>query len=83
MNSQSYLFFDKPAKNESECFLLAGGSFEIIDDGGVRTKNLRFVIAEAIPNGTTLVFPSRDNTGPTNYLVLNLNRITGKVDYLP
>lgn len=52
--------------------------------GGVKTtKNLRFVIAEAIPNGTTLVFPSRDNTGPTNYLVLNLNRITGKVDYLP
>lgn len=52
--------------------------------GGVKTtKNLRFVIAEAIPNGTTLVFPSRDNTGPTNYLILNLNRITGKVDYLP
>ena len=43
MNSQSYIFFDKPAKNESECFLLAGGSFEIIDDGGVRRKNLRFV----------------------------------------
>lgn len=49
MNSQSYLFFDKPAKNESECFLLAGGSFEIIDDGGVRTKNLRFVNSKIYP----------------------------------
>lgn len=51
--------------------------------GGVKgNEDLRFVIAEAIPNGDNLLFPSRDNNGPTNYLVLNLNRFTGKVDYL-
>lgn len=51
--------------------------------GGVKgNEDLRFVIAEAIPNGDNLLFPSRDNAGPTNYRVLNLNRFTGKVDYL-
>ena len=44
--------------------------------------DLRFVIAEAIPNGKDLLFPSRGNNGPTNYLVLNLNRITGKIDFV-
>lgn len=51
--------------------------------GGVKLdEDLRFVVAEAIPNGNNLLFPSRGNNGPTNYLVLDLNRITGKVDYL-
>ena len=51
--------------------------------GGVKLdEDLRFVGAEAIPNGTNLLFPSRGNNGPTNYLVLDLNRITGKVAYL-
>lgn len=51
--------------------------------GGIKSsEDLRFVIAEAIPNGIELLFPSRGSDGPTNYLVLNLNRITGKVDYL-
>ncbi len=51
--------------------------------GGVKLdEDLRFVVAEAIPNGKELLFPSRGSDGPTNYLVLNLNRITGKVDYL-
>ncbi len=51
--------------------------------GGIKnSEDLRFVVAEAIPNGNELLFPSRGSDGPTNYLVLNLNRITGKVDYL-
>ena len=50
MNSQSYIFLDKPAKSENECFLLAGGSFEIVDDGGVSKRNLKFINSKIYPS---------------------------------
>lgn len=50
--------------------------------GGIRhDENLYLAIAEAIPNGNNFVFPSRDTTGPTNFLVLEINRFTGRVNY--
>lgn len=43
--------------------------------------NLRLAIVECIKNGNDLIFPSRDGDGPTNYLVLEINRFTGRVKY--
>ena len=74
----------KYPKTETTTITTPTGSAVVFSPyGGVKLdEDLRFVVAEAIPNGNNLLFPSRGNNGPTNYLVLDLNRITGKVDYL-
>ena len=44
--------------------------------------NLRLAIVECLENGNDLIFPSRDAQGqPTNYLVLEVNRFTGRTKY--
>ncbi|HJH03670.1 MAG TPA: type II secretion system GspH family protein [Victivallis vadensis] len=44
--------------------------------------NLRLAIVECLENGNNLIFPSRDTQGkPTNYLVLEVNRFTGRTKY--
>ena len=74
----------KYPKTETTTITTPTGSAVVFSPyGGVKLdEDLRFVVAEAIPNGKELLFPSRGSDGPTNYLVLDLNRITGKVDYL-
>lgn len=51
--------------------------------GGIAgsANSLRFAIAEAVPNGSAFVFPTRDTTGPTNFRTLELNRFTGRVKH--
>ncbi|WP_303056083.1 pilus assembly FimT family protein [Victivallis vadensis] len=49
--------------------------------GIVGGKSLRLVIAEALINGNKFIFPSRDTTGPTNFLILEINRFSGRVRY--
>ncbi len=45
-------------------------------------SNLRFVIVEAIASDDgTLSYPSHDDNGPTNYLILEVNRFTGRTKY--
>ena len=45
-------------------------------------NNLRLAVVEALANGNNLIFPSRDASNhPTNYMVLELNRFTGRVKY--
>ncbi len=52
--------------------------------GEVRNKELKLVVAEAALNGDTLVFPSRTSSGnPLNYLVLGINKFTGRTAFLP
>lgn len=49
--------------------------------------NLRMVVVEALASdgrSGSLVYPSRDNSNkPTNYMVLEINRFTGRTKYYP
>ncbi|MBS1368672.1 MAG: hypothetical protein HPZ91_01840 [Lentisphaeria bacterium] len=58
--------------------------------GGLKgDQDLRFVIAEAIPSGTDIVYPVKDSAGtagnpkPVNWLMLSINKFTGRVEYYP
>lgn len=44
-------------------------------------KNMQFVIAECVEDGTDLYFPTRANNGPINYFVLQVNFLTGRISY--
>lgn len=70
--------------------LTSGGSIEhsvlvFSPYGGLKSdQDLRLVIAEALPSGNSLVFPSRDSAGhPTNWKMLSINKFTGRVEYYP
>lgn len=49
--------------------------------------NLRLVVVEALASdgrSGSLVYPSRDNSNkPTNYMILEINRFTGRTKYYP
>ena len=70
---------DSTADNKGNCLIVFSPY------GGVEsTRDLRFVIAEAIPlSETELAFPGRGADGPVNCLVLELNKFTGRVEYYP
>lgn len=52
--------------------------------GGLKSDNdLRLAVAEAVPSGSSVIYPSRDSTGPTNWLMLSINKFTGRVSYYP
>ncbi len=50
---------------------------------GSQDEDLRLVIAEAVPTGNSLAFPSRDSDGPTNWKMLAINKFTGRVEIYP
>lgn len=45
--------------------------------------NLRLAVAEALQSGSNFIYPSRNASAnkPTNYLVLEINRFSGRVKY--
>ncbi|WP_294477970.1 hypothetical protein [uncultured Victivallis sp.] len=52
--------------------------------GLVGDQDLRLVIAEAVPNGDTIVYPTKDADGnPVNWKMLSINKFTGRVEYYP
>lgn len=57
------------------------------DDTEESYGNLRLVVVEALASdgrSGSLVYPSRDNNNkPTNYMVLEINRFTGRTKYYP
>lgn len=53
--------------------------------GGLKNdEDLQLVIAEAIPVGNSVAYPSASGSGgPTNWLMLSINKFTGRVEYYP
>lgn len=52
--------------------------------GEIRNPELKLVVAEAVENNGTLMFPSRSSSGnPMNYLVLGINKFTGRTSFQP
>ena len=52
--------------------------------GGLKSdKDMRLAVAEAVPSGSSVIYPSRDSTGPVNWLMLSINKFTGRVSYYP
>ena len=63
-------------RNQGNCLIVFspyGGIFS--------NQDLRLVIAEAVPNGNAIVYPTADSIGPVNCVVLQINRFTGRVEY--
>ncbi len=75
------------------CKLVSSSSEKTIDNslivfspyGGLKSdEDLRLVVAEAVPSGTSVVYPAKDSNGkPTNWLMLSINKFTGRVSYYP
>ena len=76
--------FSDPLKTLSS-FSDGSGKYAIVFSpyGGIKidASAMKLVIGEAIENGNNLIFPSRDANGPTNILILEINKLTGRVDY--
>jgi len=52
--------------------------------GGLKSdKDMRLAVAEAVPSGSSVIYPSRDSTGPVNWQMLSINKFTGRVSYYP
>ncbi|MDR0932440.1 MAG: prepilin-type N-terminal cleavage/methylation domain-containing protein [Victivallales bacterium] len=53
--------------------------------GGLKSdKDLRLMIAEAVFNGDDVVYPTKDaGNKPINWLMLSINKFTGRVEYYP
>lgn len=53
--------------------------------GGLESdQDLRLVIAEAMPSGDTIVYPTKNADGrPVNWKMLSINKFTGRVEYYP
>lgn len=53
--------------------------------GGLKSdKDMRLAVAEAVPSGSSVVYPTKDSSGkPVNWLMLSINKFTGRVSYYP
>lgn len=57
--------------------------------GLVDDQDLRLVIAEALPSGNDILYPTQeaggtaDNPRPVNWKMLSINKFTGRVEYYP
>ncbi|WP_288559843.1 type II secretion system protein [uncultured Victivallis sp.] len=50
--------------------------------GASLEHNIKLVVAEALFNGNNILFPTRDNRGPVNFLILEINKYSGRVEYV-
>ena len=51
-------------------------------NGNMRNqRDICLVVAEAMPNGSKLIFPGGGDAGAHNFRALKINRITGRVEY--
>ncbi len=53
--------------------------------GGLKSDNdMRLAVAEAVPSGSSVVYPTKDSSGkPINWLMLSINKFTGRISYYP
>jgi len=53
--------------------------------GGLKSDNdMRLAVAEAVPSGSSVVYPTKDSNGkPINWLMLSINKFTGRISYYP
>ncbi len=66
-------------KNVNHCLIVFSPYGGLVGD-----QDLRLVIAEAVPNGDTIVYPTKDADGnPVNWKMLAINKFTGRVEYYP
>lgn len=66
-------------KNVNHCLIVFSPYGGLVGD-----QDLRLVIAEAVPNGDTIVYPTKDADGnPVNWKMLSINKFTGRVEYYP